>query len=146
MDEAWSVPDVSLLTEGRQGEAAVPNLTLTFQDTGLALDKADGEPVWGSARGGLEEMSPVERAVLPHGRVGVVVVVVEQGRHHRHRVVLGTDDAAATEAAIRDRAAAHGLRCKAPRRAVSRPLMAVVAVAALAALLSAGGARPGRRL
>jgi hypothetical protein len=29
---------------------------------------------------------------------------------------------------------------------VSRPLMAVVAVAALAALLSAGGARPGRRL
>ena len=146
------MPDVSLLTEGRQGEAAVPNLTLTFQDTGLALDKADGEPVWGSARGGLEEMSPVERAVLPHGRVGVVVVVVEQGRHHRHRVVhineiaLLLAVAAIARAGELHRAAAHGLRCKAPRRAVSRPLMAVVAVAALAALLSAGGARPGRRL
>ena len=42
------------LTEGREGEVAVPHLTLTFLDSGLALDKADGEPVWDSDWAGLE--------------------------------------------------------------------------------------------
>jgi hypothetical protein len=79
-------------------------------------------------------MSPVERSVLPDGRTGVVIVVVEQGREHSHRFVLGTEDAASTEAAVRDRAVAHGLRSKSPRRAVSRLLMAVVMVAALGAM------------
>jgi hypothetical protein len=37
MDEAWSVPDVYLLTTGPEGELAVPHLTLTFLDTGLEL-------------------------------------------------------------------------------------------------------------
>jgi hypothetical protein len=134
MEETWSVPDVYLLTEGRDGEVAVPELTLTFLDSGLALDKADGEPVWGSAWEGLEEMSPVERSVLPNGRDGVVIVVVEQGRQRRHRFVLGTDDAPTTEAAIRERATAHGLRTRSPRRAVSRLLLVAVVVAALAAM------------
>ncbi len=88
------MPDVYLLTEGRDGVVAVPRLTLTFLDSGLALDKADGGSVWESDWGGLEEMSPVERSVLPDGREGVVIVVVEQGRRHSHRFVLGTDDAA----------------------------------------------------
>ena len=124
------MPDVYLLTDGRRGEVAVPDLTLTFLDSGLALGKGDGEPVWDSAWTGLQEMTPVERSVLPDGRAGVVIVVVEQGGQHRHRFVLGTDDAAATEALIRERAAAHGLRCRSPRRAVSRLLtMGVVAVA-----------------
>jgi hypothetical protein len=134
MEEAWSVPDVYLLTEGREGEVAVPELRLTFLDSGLALDKADGEPVWDSAWGGLVEMSPVERSVLPDGRDGVVIVVVEQGRKRRHRFVLATDDAPATEAAVRERATAHGLRTRSPRRAVSRLLLATVVVAALAAM------------
>jgi hypothetical protein len=134
MEEAWSVPDVYLLTEGPDGAVAVPHLSLTFLDSGLELDKADGERVWDSEWGGLDEMSPVERSVLPDGRDGVVVVVVEKGRRHSHRFVLGTDDAASTEAAIRDRAAAHGLRSRAPRRAVSRVLMVVVVVAALGAM------------
>jgi hypothetical protein len=134
MEEAWSVPDVYLLTEGREGEVAVPELTLTFLHSGLALDKADGEPVWDSAWGGLEEMSPVERSVLPDGRDGVVIVVVEQGRRRRHRFVLATDDAPTTEAAIRERATAHGLRTRSPRRAVSRLLLLTVVLAALAAM------------
>ncbi len=113
---------------------AVPHLTLTFLDSGLALKKADGEPVWNSDWGELEEMSPVERSVLPDGRDGVVVIVVERGRRPSYRFVLGTDDASSTEAAIRDRAATHGLRCRSPKRAVSRPLTAVVVVAALAAM------------
>jgi hypothetical protein len=79
-------------------------------------------------------MSPVARAVLPDGRAGVVVVVVEQGRHQQHRFVLGTDDAAATEAAIRDRVAAHGLRSRSPRRAVSRVLTVAVVLAAVMAV------------
>jgi hypothetical protein len=72
--------------------------------------------------------------VLPDGRDGVVIIVVERGRQHSHRFVLGTDDAAVTEAALRDRAAAQGLRSRSPRRPVSRPLMALVVVAALAAV------------
>ncbi len=128
------MPDVYLLTEGREGAVAVPHLTLTFRDSGIRLDKADGEPVWDSKWSGLDEMAPVERSVLPDGRAGVVVVVVERGRRHSHRFVLGTDDAAVTEAAIRDRAAAHGLRSRAPRRAVSRLLLALVVMAALGAM------------
>ena len=72
------MPDVYLLTEGAEGRVAVPHLTLTFFDAGLALDKADGEPVWDSTWDQLEEMSPVERSVLPDGRDGVVIVVVER--------------------------------------------------------------------
>ena len=130
------MPDVYLLTEGREGEVAVPHLTLTFLDSGLTLDMPDGARVWDSDWAGLEEISPVERSILPDGREGVVIVVVEQGRELRHRFVLGTDDAASTEAAVRDRAAAHGLRSRSPRRAVSRLLMAVVVVAALGAMAS----------
>jgi hypothetical protein len=134
MEEAWSVPDVYLLTEGAQGALAVPHLALTFLDSGLTLDKADGEPVWDSPWSQLDEMSAVERSVLPDGRDGVVMVVVERGRTRRHRFVLATDDAASTEDAIRGRAAAHGLRTRSARPAVSRPLTVLVGVAALATL------------
>jgi hypothetical protein len=134
MEEAWSVPDVYLLTEGQKGEVAVPHLTLTFLDSGLALRKADGEPVWDSPWAELEELSPVERSMLPDGRAGVVITVVERGRRGRHRFVLPTDDAAVTEAALRARAAAQGLRTRSARPAVSRLLMACVVLAALAAV------------
>jgi hypothetical protein len=134
MEEAWSVPDVYLLTEGAEGDVAVPHLALTFLDSGLTLDKADGEPVWDSPWSQLEEMSPLERSVLPDGRDGVVMVVVERGRGHRHRFVLATDDAASTENAIRDRAVAHGLRTRSARPAVSRLLTVAIVVAALATL------------
>ncbi len=128
------MPDVYLLTEGAEGNVAVPHLALTFLDSGLTLDKADGEPVWDSPWSQLEEMSPVERSVLPDGRGGVVMVVVERGRRRRHRFVLATDDVASTEDAIRGRAAAHGLRTRSARPAVSRPLTVAVVVAALATL------------
>jgi hypothetical protein len=140
-EEAWSVPDVYLLTGGKEGAVAVPNLTLTFSESGLALHKADGDPVWDSPWGELEEMSPVERSVLPDGRDGVVVVVVERGRKGRHRFVLASDDNGSTETAIRGRAAAHGLRTKPAKRAVSRVLTVLIVLAALgvitALLLSA---------
>ena len=128
------MPGVYLLTAGPDGELAVPHLTLTFRDSGLALDKADGQPVWGSSWAELEEISPVDRSVLPDGRAGVVIVVVERGRRDRHRFVLGTDDPVSTEAAVRARAAAYGLRTRSARPAVSRLLLVAVVVAALATM------------
>ena len=128
------MPDVYLLTEGQEGDVAIPHLTLHFFDSGLALEKADGEPVWDSAWAELAELSPVERSMLPDGRAGVVITVVERGRRGRHRFVLATDDAAVTEAELRARAVAHGLRTRSARPAVSRLLMAGVVLAALAAV------------
>lgn len=128
------MPDVYLLTAGPEGELAVPHLTLTFHDSRLALDKADGEPVWHNNWAELEEISPVERSVLPDGRAGLVIVVVERGRRARHRFVLATDDPASTEAAVRAQAAAHGLRAKSVRPAVSRPVMVGIVIATLATL------------
>jgi hypothetical protein len=133
-EEEWSVPDVYLLTAGPEGEVAVPHLTLTILESGLALHKADGEPVWDSPWTALQEMSPVERSVLPDGRDGVVIMVVERGVRRRHRFVLASDDSGSTEDAIRGRAAAHGLRTRSARPAVSRALMGVIVLATLAAL------------
>ena len=128
------MPDVYLLTEGREGEVAVPNLTLTLSESGLALHKADGEAVWDSPWDALEEMSPGERSVLPDGRDGVVVLVVEQGQRRPHRFVLASDDSGSTEIAIRGRATAHGLRTRSARPAVSRVLTATIVLAALAVM------------
>lgn len=130
-EETWTLPDVYLLTAGTEGPVAVPHLRLTFRVSGLELDKADGELVWDCDWSELVEMAPVERSVLPDGKDGVVMVVVERGRR-RHRFVLATDDAEATEDFIRGRAGAHGLRTRWPRPAVSRPLtLAIVAAFAV---------------
>ena len=51
MEEAWSVPDVYLLTDGPEGEIAVPHLSLAFLEDGLELAKADGDPVWEAVDG-----------------------------------------------------------------------------------------------
>ncbi len=127
------MPDVYLLTEGSEGTVAVPDLTLTFLDTGVALDKADGEHVWSSPWDQLEEMSPVERSELPDGRSGVVIVVVERAGRREHRFVLAADDPAETEATIVRRAADHGLRTG-TKPAVSKALTALIVLAALATM------------
>jgi hypothetical protein len=134
-DQAWTVPDVYLLTAGSDGPVAVPHLRLTFREGGLELDKADGEMVWECDWSDLVEMAPIERSVLPDGKAGVVIVVVERDRRRRHRFVLATDDADATEEFIRGRAGSHGLRTRWPRPAVSRLLTAAI-VAAFAVTLA----------
>jgi hypothetical protein len=140
-EEAWTVPDVDLLTAGSSGPVAVPHLRLTFRQNGLELDKADGELVWDCDWSDLVEMAPVERSVLPDGKDGVVMVVVERDRRRRHRFVLATDDADETEDFIRARAGTHGLRTRWPRPAVSRLLtlfiIAAFAVTVTLLLLSA---------
>jgi hypothetical protein len=132
MEETWSVPDVYLLTDGPEGTTAIPDLTLTFLDTGIALDKADGEHVWSSPWDQLEEMSPVNRSELPDGRPGVAIVVVERGRRREHRFVLPADEPAETESAIRRHAADHGLRTNKVKPAVSKLLTALIVLAVLA--------------
>jgi len=134
-DEAWTVPDVYLLTAGSEGPVAVPHLQLTFRESGLELDKADGELVWDCDWSDLVEMAPIERSVLPDGKDGVVMVVVERDRRRRHRFVLVTDDADATEDLIRGRAGTHGLRTRWPRPAVSR-LLTLAIIAAFAVTLT----------
>lgn len=136
MEEEWSVPDVYLLTEGPDGSVAVPQLVLTFLPGGLTLAKADGETVWTCAWERLEELSVVERAVLPDGREAVVVLVVERGRRQRqrHRFALATDDPASAEASVIDRAAAHGLRTTPIRSPVSRALTVSIVLAAVATM------------
>jgi hypothetical protein len=129
VEETWTVRDVYLLTEGAEGSIAVPNLELSFLAEGLLLDKADGEAVWDSAWSDLEEMSPVKRSVLPDGREGVVMLVIERDCHRRHHFVLATEDPETTEADIRGRARAHGLETKSPP-AISRPLIASIIVTA----------------
>jgi hypothetical protein len=132
VEETWTARDVYLLTEGAEGSIAVPDLELSFMAEGLHLDKADGEAVWDSPWSDLEEMSPVERSVLPDGREGVVMLVVERDRHRRHHFVLASDDPESTEADIRVRARAHGLETTSPPAPVSRPLIAsIVATAAV---------------
>ncbi|HXN61939.1 MAG TPA: hypothetical protein VN886_15940 [Acidimicrobiales bacterium] len=130
MEEAWTVRDVYLLTEGDEGPIAVPHLELTFMDKGLELDKPNAEAVWNTAWSELEEMSPVERSVLPDGSEGVVMLVVERSGRRRHSLVLATSDAAATEAAIRGRARAHGVETNRSRRAASRALNVVIVLVA----------------
>ena len=127
------MPDVYLLTEGAGQRVAVPHLTLTFLDSGLALDKTDGERVWFSSWDQLREMAPVGRSVLPDGRDGVVILVVQHGGRGRHRLVLAADDPV-TEAAIRDRAAAHGLRTNSEKPAVSRRLTVSIALCGAAVM------------
>ena len=134
-EESWTVPDVYLLTAGSEGPVAIPDLTLTFRESGLELDKSDGELVWDCDWSDLVEMAPIERSVLPDGKEGVVIAVVERDRRRRHRFVLATDDADATEDFIRGRAGSHGLRTRWPRPAVSRVLTSVI-VAAFAITLT----------
>jgi hypothetical protein len=118
------------LADGREGQIAVPHLTLTFGATGMALDPSDGGTVRGSSWTQLEELSLAERSVLPDGRDGIVILVVERGRRP-HRFVLPTDDGESMEAAGRGRATQHGLRTSSPRRAMSRaPTVSIVLVAA----------------
>ncbi len=128
------MPDVFLLTEGAGGRVAVPHLTLTFFSSGVALDKTDGESVWFSNWTELREMSPVERSVLPDGREGVVILLTERSRRGQHRFVLPTRDAGSTEASIRDRATAHGLRVRRQRPPVSRALTVSIVLAAAGTL------------
>ena len=133
--EAWTVRDVYLLTESDDRTIAVPNLSLTFAEDGVRLARTGGDDLWKCAWSGLEELSTASHSVLPNGRNGVVVMVVERHDTRTHRFVVPSENAASTEAAVQGRAAAHGLRTNAPpKAAVSRPLTTAVIAAGVVTL------------
>lgn len=132
-EEAWSIPDVYLLTKRNAGSVAIPHLALTFGTRGIELAKLDGEVVWRCTWSKLDELSTAERTILPGGRQGVVVVIAENGGR-RHRLVLPTYEPDAMEASVRARADAHHVRTHVPPPAVSRRLTLAVVVATIATL------------
>jgi hypothetical protein len=129
----WSVYEVFLLTDGRDGRVAIPHLQLNFVATGIELVKANAESAWYCAWDDVIELSTAERSVLPDGREGVVVVVEERGGRS-HRFVAPSDDPTVVEARVRDLVTIHGLRAVEPSRAVSRTLTVAVILATLATL------------
>jgi len=137
--EGWGVDDVYLLTDGRDGRVAVPQLRIDFDGAGLLLTKADNEEVWSSPWADLSGLSTAERSVLPDGREGIVIVVAERNGA-RHRFVLPTDDPAEMESRLRAMASTQRLTTNRTPRAAARPLTVLVALASmgtLAALLLA---------
>ncbi|HVB91145.1 MAG TPA: hypothetical protein VND70_03495 [Acidimicrobiales bacterium] len=133
-EEAWSIPDVYLLTKGVARRVAIPDLELTFGARDLALARSSGKVIWRCTWSKVDELSIAERSILPDGREGVVVAVVERGGRH-HRFVLPTDDPVAVEANVRALAAAHRIRTLAPQAAVVRRLTVAVMVATTATLI-----------
>ena len=131
--ETWSIPGVFLLTDGSDRLVAIPDLRLDFGATGIELVKADDELAWQCSWPELGELSTAERSVLPDGREGIVVLLVEQvGR--RHRFVLPTDEPKVAETRVRELATAHRVRTSEPPAAVSRTLTVAVIVATVATL------------
>ena len=97
------------------------------------MAKQDGELAWQCAWPALDVLSTAGRSILPDGRAGVVVVVVEHGGR-QHRFVMPTEDPGPLESEVRVRARAHRLGTFEPPAAVSRLLTVAVAIAAAATL------------
>ncbi len=64
--------------ESGGGEVAVPGMTLTFLETGVALMGADGETVWESRWSEVAEISPSGSSVLPDGGPALQLLAVER--------------------------------------------------------------------
>jgi hypothetical protein len=131
--DTWTVSEVYLLTDGSQGQVAIPNLQLRFTDDGVELAKEDGELAWHCAWHALDVLSTAGQSVLPDGRQGVVVVIIEHGGR-QHRFVLPAVEPDVVQAEVRSRARAHRIETFEPPAAVSRTLTVAVVVAAMATL------------
>jgi hypothetical protein len=132
-DDTWSVSDVYLLTDGSQGRVAIPHLALRFAEDGIELAKDDGELAWHCAWSALDVLSTVGQSVLPDGREGVVLVIIEHGGR-QHRFVLPATDPETVQSQVRARARQHRIQTFEPPAAVSRTLTVAVVVAAIATL------------
>ncbi len=132
---------VYLLTLGADGPTAVPGLALELGDVGVALTKADGAPVWACGWDEVCELSTPERAQLPEGGHGVVVVIATiDGRSHRF--VVPATQPGSLEASLNSLARRHNVSPESPER--SRPVFVVIGAlvilaGALAVLLLSAG-------
>jgi hypothetical protein len=133
----WTIAGVYLLAEGRAGDGdgrvAVPDLQLSVSAAGIDVAREAGEVAWRGGWADLEELSMAEHSMLPDGREGLVVLVVERGGR-RHRFVLPTQHPLLLASQIRVLAYEHGLRTGEPRSPVLRTLTAAVIIASAAAL------------
>jgi hypothetical protein len=131
--DIWTASEVYLLTDGSQGRVAIPHLELRFAEDGVELAKEDGALAWRCDWNALDVLSTAGQSILPDGRQGVVVVIIEHGGR-QHRFVLPAVEPDEVQAAVRSRARAHRIQTFEPPAAVSRTLTVAVVVAALATL------------
>jgi hypothetical protein len=120
-----------LITEGTQGRVAIPHLQLTCNSEGIEVTKEDGDLAWRCAWSGLDVLTTAEPSLLPDGRDGVILAVMERGGR-QHRFVLPDPEPGMVAAEVRHWARAHRLQTFEPPAAVSRVLSVSVVVAALA--------------
>ncbi len=132
-EQTWTVSDVYVLTDGAQGRVAIPDLELRFMDAGIELSRNNGELAWHCAWSALDVLSTVGLSVLPDGREGVVLVVIEHGGR-QHRFVLPATDPDRVQSEVAARAREHRIQTFEPPAAVSRTLTVAVVVAAVATL------------
>jgi hypothetical protein len=130
---SWTVSDVYLLTDGAHGRVAIPNLELRFVGAGVELARENGELAWRCAWSALDVLSTAGQSILPDGREGVVVVIIEHGGR-QHRFVLPTQEPETVEREVHSRARQHRIQTFEPPAAVSRTLTVAVVVAAIATL------------
>ncbi len=96
-----------LISSGPDGSTAVGELQLGIGPAGLWVSKTDGNPVWTTDWGHVKDLAAPERAKLPGGKQGVVLVVVTQD-DRAHRFVVPSAHPAAFEDALARFAGIHG--------------------------------------
>lgn len=132
-EDTWTVSDVYLLTDGTQGRVAIPHLELRFGDVGVELARENGDLAWQCAWNALDVLTTAGQSILPDGREGVVVVIIEHGGR-QHRFVLPATEPDTVQSELRARAREHRIQTFEPPAAVSRTLTVAVVVAGLATL------------
>jgi hypothetical protein len=131
--ETWTVPDVLLITEGKEGRVAVPHLELAFVESGIEVSRLNGAMAWQCLWSDLDELSTAEHSVLPDGSEGLVVLVGERGGL-QHRFIVPTNEPSEVEQMIREVAHAHRIHTRMPAQAAPRSLTVAVVVATVATL------------
>jgi hypothetical protein len=131
--DTWTASDVYLLTNGSQGRVAIPHLEMRFVAAGVELTREDGEPAWRGTWDKLDVLTTAGQSILPDGRQGVVLVIIEHGGR-QHRFVLPTTDPDDVQREVHARARAHRIETFEPPAAVSRTLTVSVVVATAATL------------
>jgi hypothetical protein len=136
-EETWSISGVFVLADGSGGDGdgrvAIPHLSLHILSTGIEVAREDGTVTWRGGWEDLEELTMAEHSVLPDGREGLVLLLVERGGR-RHRFVLPTAEPLLLASKVRQLALDHGLRTSEPRSPALRTLTVAVVLATVATL------------
>jgi hypothetical protein len=102
---------VYLLALGENGLTAIPDLRLELDESGVLLQKAQGDPVWQVGWSQVTALSTPERSELPNSARGVVLELTTT-EPRTHRFVVPAGKPAAIEAALNSLATSKGVRTK----------------------------------